>query len=147
MVFVQENWVEHRIYDITCKPWLLTSDSLDGSPFHIALNIARNFELAVGREIAIDFQKPFLQSFRSGACTNINELPHEFVQQLLFLPFFERLSRRTLVEIKVLEIERQLWLLVIYLAFIPYIGSTAIRGNCALELIVKLTLPFCCHIP
>ena len=147
MVFIQENRIEHRVYDVTCKPWLLASDSLDGSPFHIALNIARNFEFAVGREIAIDFQEPFLQSFRSSACTNINELPHEFVQHLLFLPFFECLPRRALVEIKVLEIERQLRLLVIHFALIPHIGSTTIQSSGALEFVVKLTLLFCCHTP
>lgn len=31
MVFVQENRIEYRFYDVTCESWLLSSDSLNGA--------------------------------------------------------------------------------------------------------------------
>lgn len=78
MLLIQENWIEYRFYDIACKSWFLPSNPLNGSPLHITLDIARYFELAVGREIAIDFQKSLLHSFWSGTSTDIYKLPHEF---------------------------------------------------------------------
>ena len=31
MIFVQENRIEYRFYDVTCESWLLSSDSLNGA--------------------------------------------------------------------------------------------------------------------
>ena len=109
MVFIQENWIEHRIYDITCKSWLLSSNLSDRSPSYFSLDMLRNFEVAGFGKFIIDLQKSFLFSFRSGTRTDFNELPHEFVQHLALLPFFKFLPRRTLIKIKVLKIEGQLW--------------------------------------
>lgn len=147
MGFVQEDRIEYRVNDITSESLLLPSNSLDGSPLHITLDIARYFELTVGWKIAIDFQKSLLHSFWSGTCADINEFPHEFVQHLTLLPFFNLLPWRTLVEVKVLEIEGHLWQVILNLPFCPYIGSTAIRSSSAFELAIELTLLFCCHTP
>ncbi len=75
MILVQKNWIEHRVNDVPCESWLLTSNPLYGTPFHIALDVIWNLELAVHREIIIDFQKPLLHSFYSCTCTDIDKLP------------------------------------------------------------------------
>ena len=145
VVFVQKNGVENRADDVASESWLLPTDSLNGAPFYLSNDMFGDFELTICRKIAIDLQQFFLFSFGSCTCADINELCHEFVQHFALLPFLKSLSWRALVEIKVLEVERQLWQVVLDLSFIPHIGSTALRGSCAFELIVKPTLLFCCH--
>ncbi len=60
MILIQKYRIENGANDVTGEAWLLTSDSLNGTPFHITLNVARYFELAVGWKSSINLQKPFL---------------------------------------------------------------------------------------
>lgn len=104
MVFIQEYGIEYRAYDITSQPWFLSTDSLNRSPLHIPCNIWRNREFTIGREITIYFQQSFFFRLNDIVGAYINELLHEGRQHSLFLPLFKSLPRRTLIEIKVLEI-------------------------------------------
>ena len=56
MVFVQEHRIEHRFYDVTSKPWLLTADFPNRPPRNLAFDMRRNFEVAVFWEITIYLQ-------------------------------------------------------------------------------------------
>lgn len=147
MVFIQENRIEYRSYDVASKPWLLSTDSLNRSPFNFSLNMSWNLELALCWKISVDLQKSFLFSFWSFTCTDLNELRHEFVQHFVLLPCFKRLSWRALSEIEILKVERQHWQVVLDLTFRSHIGGTAVRSCCTFELVVKLTFLFCSHTP
>ena len=106
MVFVQEYRIEYRFYDVTCKPWLLTADFPNRPPRYFALDMRRNFEVAVFWKITIYLQKSLLYSFLSCKRAYFYKSPYKFIKHFLFLPFFKSLSRRTLVEIEILEVER-----------------------------------------
>lgn len=147
MVFVQEYRIEHRFYDVTSKPWLLAADFPNRPPRNLAFDMRRNFEVAVFWEITIYLQESLLYSFLSCKRAYFNKSPYKFIKHFLFLPFFKSLSWRALVEIEILEVKRQLWLFIFHLTLISHIGSTAFGSNSAFELILKLTLLFCCHTP
>ena len=106
MVFVQEYWIEYIFYNITSKSWLLTTDFPNRSPRYFALDMRRNFEVAVFWEITIYLQESLLYRFLSCKRAYFYKSPNKFFEHFLFLPFFKSLSWRALVEIEILEVER-----------------------------------------
>ena len=52
MILVQEHRIKYWCYDITCEPWLLSTDSLNGAPCHFSLDMFWNLELTATTSIS-----------------------------------------------------------------------------------------------